>query len=204
MDFLSAACDTGEADLVFLIDGSDSISAQNFSTMKTFMKEVVDSFMIAKDKVRVGVAQYSTDPQKEFYLNEFFNNNAIKKKIDAIAQLKARTFTGAGLKFVRSFFEPVNGGRQYNGVVQYLIVITDGHSDDKVEDAAIALRKDGIQIFVIGIGNLSPFDFQKIAGFASRVYLLENFEQLQSDTRKIVREICNPGDKPPPGKSQHF
>ncbi|XP_015669852.1 collagen alpha-6(VI) chain-like [Protobothrops mucrosquamatus] len=192
------ACGTGEADLVFLIDGSESISKQNFSTMKTFMKEVVDSFIIAKDKVRVGVAQYSTYPQKEFYLNEFFNNNAIKKKIDAIAQLKARTFTGAGLKFVRSFFEPANGGRQYNGVVQYLIVITDGHSDDKVEDAAIVLRKDGVQIFVIGIGTKISFEFQKIAGFPSRVYVLEDFEQLQSDTRKIVKEICNPGDKPTP------
>ncbi|XP_039192174.1 collagen alpha-4(VI) chain-like isoform X2 [Crotalus tigris] len=192
------ACGTGEADLVFLIDGSDSISKQNFSTMKTFMKEVVDSFIIAKDKVRIGVAQYSTDPQKEFYLNEFFNNNAIKKKIDAIAQLKGHTFTGAGLKFVRSFFESANGGRQYNGVVQYLIVITDGRSDDKVEDAAIVLRKDGVQIFVIGIGTSISFELQKIAGFPSRVYVLEDFEQLQSDTRKIVKEICNPGDKPTP------
>ncbi|KAK9396450.1 collagen alpha-6VI chain-like [Crotalus adamanteus] len=192
------ACGTGEADLVFLIDGSDSISKQNFSTMKTFMKEVVDSFIIAKDKVRIGVAQYSTDPQKEFYLNEFFNNNAIKKKIDAIAQLKGHTFTGAGLKFVRSFFESANGGRQYNGVVQYLIVITDGRSDDKVEDAAIVLRKDGVQIFVIGIGTSISFELQKISGFPSRVYVLEDFEQLQSDTRKIVKEICNPGDKPTP------
>lgn len=202
--FLFAACGTEEADLVFLIDGSDSISGQNFSTMKTFMKKVVDSFIIAKDKVRVGVAQYSTDPQKEFYLNEFFNSSAIKKKIDVIAQLKTRTFTGTGLKFVRSFFEPANGGRQYNGVMQYLIVITDGLSDDKVEDAAIVLRKDGIQVFVIGIGTLNSFELLQIAGSSSRVYVLENFEQLQSDMRKIVKEICNPGDKPSPGKSQHF
>ncbi|KAG8139283.1 hypothetical protein E2320_002068 [Naja naja] len=192
------ACGTEEADLVFLIDGSDSISEQNFSTMKTIMKDVVDSFNIAKDKVRVGVAQYSTDPQKEFYLNEFFNNSAIKKKIDEIAQLKTRTFTGTGLKFVRSFFEPVNGGRQYNVVVKYLIVITDGLSDDKVEDAAIALRKDGIQVFVIGIGTLNSFELLKIAGFPSRVYVLKDFEQLQNDMRKIVKEICNPGDTPSP------
>ncbi|XP_063160042.1 collagen alpha-6(VI) chain-like [Candoia aspera] len=190
------ACGTEDADLVFLIDGSKSISGQNFSIMKTFMKEVVDSFVIAKDKVRVGVAQYSTDPQREFYLNEFFNDVAIKEKISAIVQLKYRTFTGTGLKFVRSFFEPTNGGRPNNGVLQYLIVITDGQSDDKVEEAAVALRKNGIQIFAIGIETINSFELLQIAGTADRVYVLKDFEELQSVKRKIVREICNPGITP--------
>ncbi|XP_013918836.1 PREDICTED: collagen alpha-4(VI) chain-like [Thamnophis sirtalis] len=191
-------CDAKEADLVFLIDGSNSISEENFSTMKTVMKKVVDSFIIAKDKVRVGVAQYSTTFQEEFYLNKCFNNSAIKKEIDKIVQLKARTFTGTGLKFVRSFFQPANGGRQYDRVMQYLIVITDGQSDDKVENAAIVLRENGIHIFVIGIGTLNYNELQKIAGFSNRVHELKDFQQLSHNMRKIVQEICNPGDKPYP------
>ncbi|KAM6450855.1 collagen alpha-4(VI) chain-like [Liasis olivaceus] len=191
-------CDTEEADLVFLIDGSDSISGQNFSIMKTFMKKVVDSFIIAKDKVRVGVAQYSTEPQKEFYLNEFFKVAEIKEKIGAIDQLKTRTFTGQGLKFVKSFFEPANGSRKNIGVLQYLIVITDGRSDDKVEEAAIALRKGGIQVFAIGIDDVNSFELLKITGTADKVYVLKDFEELQTIKRKFVKEICKPGDQPPP------
>ncbi|XP_061443604.1 collagen alpha-6(VI) chain-like [Rhineura floridana] len=190
------ACGTQEADVVFLIDGSGSISARNFSAMKTFMKEIVDSFIIAQDKVRIGVAQYSKDPQKEFYLNEFETDIAIKGKIDNIVQLKTSTFTGEGLRFVKSFFEPVNGGRKNKDVLQSLIVITDGQSNDTVDEAAIALRKDGIQVFAIGIGMRNSFELLRIAGDACRVYVVENFEVLQTIERKIVKEICDPGDPP--------
>ncbi|XP_067326315.1 collagen alpha-4(VI) chain-like [Anolis sagrei] len=190
------ACGTQEADLVFLIDGSGSISARNFSAMKAFMKEVVDSFVIAQDKVRIGVVQFSKDPQKEFYLNEFYTDIAIKGKIDEIVQLKTTTFTGKGLRFVRSFFEPENGGRKNKGVLQSLIVITDGKSNDSVDEAAAALRKDGIQIFAIGIATPNSFELLHIAGDPHRVHVVENFEGLQNIERKIVSEICDPGDPP--------
>uniref|UniRef100_A0A803SW48 VWFA domain-containing protein n=1 Tax=Anolis carolinensis TaxID=28377 RepID=A0A803SW48_ANOCA len=197
--FLSAACGTQEADLVFLIDGSGSISARNFSAMKAFMKEVVDSFIIAQDKVRIGVVQFSKDPQKEFYLNEFYTDIAIKGKIDEIVQLKTTTFTGKGLRFVRSFFEPENGGRKNKGVLQSLIVITDGKSNDSVDEAAIVLRKDGIQVFAIGIATPNSFELLHIAGDPRRVFVVENFEGLQNIERKIVSEICDPGDPPSQG-----
>ncbi|XP_053215123.1 collagen alpha-6(VI) chain-like [Podarcis raffonei] len=190
------ACGTEEADLVFLIDGSASISPRNFSTMKTFMKEIVDSFIITQDKVRIGVAQYSKNPRKEFYLNEFDTDVAIKGKIDNITQLKASTYTGKGLRFVKSFFEPINGGRKNKDVLQSLIVITDGKSNDSVDEAAAALRNDGIHIFAIGIGTTNSFELVRIAGDARRVFVVQNFEVLQTIERKIVKEVCKPGDLP--------
>uniref|UniRef100_A0A8B9QH52 VWFA domain-containing protein n=1 Tax=Apteryx owenii TaxID=8824 RepID=A0A8B9QH52_APTOW len=127
-------CSNQVADLVFLIDGSRSISKSNFSVMKTFMKEIVDSFVISKEKVHVGVVQYSQDPQKEFSLNDFYTNTTIKEQIDSIEQLRSSTFTGKGLRFVRSLFEPANGGRNSQGVSQNLVVITDGiHTASKTE-----------------------------------------------------------------------
>ncbi|XP_066485256.1 collagen alpha-4(VI) chain-like [Tiliqua scincoides] len=190
------ACDTQQADLVFLIDGSSSIPEENFLAMKTFMKEIVDSFVIAQDKVQIGVAQYSEDPQKEFYLNEFFTDDAIKGKIDSIVQLRASTFTGKGLRFVKRFFEASNGSRKNKGVLQFLIVITDGQSDDAVDEAAISLRNDGIQVFVIGIGILNSFELVRISGSAQRVYTVENFEGLKTIEKKFVTDICDPGDMP--------
>lgn len=203
VDFFSlfTACGTQQADLVFLIDGSESISEDNFSAMKTFMKEIVDSFIIAQDKVQIGVAQYSEDPQKEFYLNEFFTDDAIKGKIDSIVQLQTTTYTGKGLRFIKRFFEASNGGRKNKGVLQFLIVITDGQSDDAVEEASITLRNDGIQVFAVGIGFLNSFELVRIAGSAQRVYTVENFEGLKAIEKKIVTDICEPGDMPSQGKT---
>uniref|UniRef100_A0A674KHC4 VWFA domain-containing protein n=1 Tax=Terrapene triunguis TaxID=2587831 RepID=A0A674KHC4_9SAUR len=191
-----------QADLIFLIDGSLSISARNFSAMKTFTKEIVDSFIIAQDKVQVGVVQYSKDPQKEIYLNEFHSDTAIKERIDSIVQLKTSTFTGKGLRFVKSFFETAKGGRKKQGVLQSLVVITNGQSNDVVDEAAIALRNDGIHVFAIGLGIPNSFELLRIAGDARRVYVLENFEVLKTIERRIVTEICELEDRPSQGKSQ--
>uniref|UniRef100_A0ABM5GPK5 Collagen alpha-4(VI) chain-like n=1 Tax=Pogona vitticeps TaxID=103695 RepID=A0ABM5GPK5_9SAUR len=190
------ACATQEADIVFLIDGSGSISPSNFFAMKTFMKKIVDSFIIDRDKVRIGVAQFSKDPKKEFYLNEFFTDIGVKRKIDEIVQLKTSTFTGKGLRFVRSFFEAANGGRKNKGALQFLLVITDGQANDSVDEAAIALRKDGIKVFAIGIGTTNSFELLRIAGDPQRVYVVENFNVLQSIKRKLISEICEPEDLP--------
>ncbi|XP_053121349.1 collagen alpha-6(VI) chain-like isoform X2 [Hemicordylus capensis] len=191
-----SACGTQEADLVFLIDGSESILKHSFLVMKTFMKDIVDNFIIAQDKVRIGVAQYSSDPQKEFYLNEFYTNDGIKGKIDSIAQLNAGTFTGKGLRFVKSFFEASNGSRKNKGVLQFLIVMTDGESNDEVDEAAIALRNDGINVFAVGIGIQNSFELLRIAGNAQRIFVVENFEVLQTIKQKMITEICTVEDRP--------
>ncbi|EMP24982.1 Collagen alpha-6(VI) chain [Chelonia mydas] len=195
-DEAKPACGNQQADLIFLIDGSERIPANNFSARKTFMKEIVDSFMIAQDKVQVGMIQYSKDPQKEIYLNEFHSDTAIKEQIDSIVQLKTSTFTSKGLRFVKSFFETANGGRKKQGVLQSLVVITGGQSNDMVDEAAIALRNDGTHIFAIGLGSPNSFELLRIAGDARRVYVLENFEELKTIERKVVTEICELEDHP--------
>ena len=57
------ACDSSVADMVFVLDGSGSIGAQNFVTMKDFVDAVVDAFDVQDNGVRIGVIQYSGDSQ---------------------------------------------------------------------------------------------------------------------------------------------
>ncbi|KAG8442862.1 hypothetical protein GDO86_011610 [Hymenochirus boettgeri] len=190
------ACSHEQLDLVFLIDGSASITPSNFTTMRTFMKGIVDSFNIGQNKVRIGVAQYSTNPKKEFFLNEFYTSSELKKHIDSISQLKSTTYTGKGLRFVKQFFDPANGSRKNAGVPQYLIVMTDGMSNDSVAEDAAALRSSGVHIFTIGIGLRNSFELVQISGTPKNVYEVERFEVLESIKRKIVGQVCEPQDEP--------
>ncbi|KAM5156748.1 collagen alpha-4(VI) chain-like [Mantella aurantiaca] len=190
------ACDHQELDLVFLIDGSASISQGDFETSKTFMKEIVDSFTVAENRVRIGVAQYSEYPQKEFFLNEHYSSSKIKNNIEQIVQLNQNTYTGKGLKFVKQFFDPANGGRKNQNVHQYLIVMTDGESHDTVNEEAAELRNNGITIFSIGIGLKNSFELIQIAGTPQNVFMVENFNVLDSIKRQIVSQVCEQTDEP--------
>uniref|UniRef100_A0A8C3B5Q7 VWFA domain-containing protein n=1 Tax=Cairina moschata TaxID=8855 RepID=A0A8C3B5Q7_CAIMO len=189
-------CSKQVADLMFLMDGSGSISSSNFSIMKTFMKDVLDSFVISKNGVHVGVVQYSAEPQKEFSLNEFYNDIIIKERIDRIEQMQSTTYTGKALKFVHSLFEPAHGGRKKRGVSQNLVVITDGNSHDDVEDAAVALRGDGVHVFAVGIGLINAFDLLRTAGDARRVFTVEDFDALKNIKRTVVDELCESKARP--------
>ncbi|XP_018418248.1 PREDICTED: collagen alpha-6(VI) chain-like [Nanorana parkeri] len=190
------ACAHQQLDLVFLIDGSASITPSDFETSKVFMKEIVDSFTIAENRVRIGVAQYSEGPQKEFFLNEHYSSSKMKDHIDQIVQLNQNTYTGKGLKFVKQFFDPVNGSRKNQNVPQYLIVMTDGESHDTVDEEAAELRNNGIKIFSIGIGLKNSFELIQIAGNPNNVFLVENFNVLDSIKRKIVSQVCEQTDEP--------
>ncbi|MBN3325894.1 CO6A6 protein, partial [Atractosteus spatula] len=190
------ACETKEADIVMLIDGSGSINPGQFRTMQNFMKDIVGSFRISKTSVQVGVAQFSTEPQKEFYLSEFDSEDAIKERILQMKQMKQSTYIGKALRFIRSFFEPSAGSRIQQLVPQNLIVITDGKSIDPVEGAAAELRALNIHIFVISIGYVDALKLQQIAGSNDRLFTVKNFNELETIKKRVVKNICDPGDEP--------
>ncbi|KAG9476083.1 hypothetical protein GDO78_002913 [Eleutherodactylus coqui] len=189
-------CPYEQIDIVFLIDGSASITPNNFEMAKSFIKKIIDSFTIAQDRVRVGVAQYSDYPQKEFFLNEYYSSLTMKVKIDDIVQLNQNTYTGRALTFVSQFFDPANGSRKNQNVHQYLIVMTDGESHDSVQEAAAELRSLGVTIFSVGIGLQNKFELVQIAGTPQNVFLVESYEVLDSIRGQIVTQVCEPAEEP--------
>ncbi|XP_066547409.1 collagen alpha-6(VI) chain isoform X2 [Amia ocellicauda] len=189
-------CETQQSDIVMLIDGSGSIIGEEFKKMQDFMSELASSFKVSENSVRIGVAQFSTDPQKEFYLNEFHTQPDVRKEILKIQQIKGSTFIGKALSFIRSYFEPSAGSRINQLIPQNLIVITDGDSQDEVAEAAATLRALKINIFVIGVGHVQPFQLLQIAGSSDRLFTIQNFAELQRIKTKVVNTICEQKDSP--------
>ncbi|XP_062321211.1 collagen alpha-6(VI) chain isoform X1 [Osmerus eperlanus] len=184
-------CKKKQADLVVLIDGSDSIQKKEFSLVKNFTRDLISSFNISKDYIRAGVAQFSSNPKKEFYLNEFYTIEGIRDRIKAIEQLAEGTFIGKALNFTKSFFEAAAGSRIQSGVSQNLVVITDGDSRDDVVAEAKFLRDLKIELFVIGIGRVNNLELQQIAGSVDRVFTVQDFSSLAKIKTKVVDTICD-------------
>lgn len=168
--------------------------------MKSFTIDLINSFKISKELVNVGLAQFSSTFQHEFYLNQFFDEQAISAHIRRMQQLGGGTNIGLALNAIREYFQAERGSRKAEGISQNLVLITDGESQDDVEEAAKILRDLGVEVFTIGIGNAHDLELLQIAGSPERVFTVRNFGNLKDIQQKVVDTICTSRPIPqPPG-----
>ncbi|KAK6326962.1 hypothetical protein J4Q44_G00026070 [Coregonus suidteri] len=186
-------CEKTQGDLVLLIDSSGSISTTDFTIMKKFASDLVSSFNISEQSFRVGVAQFSSDPKKEFFLNEYYTEAEVNNQINKMSQISSSTNIGKALDYVRTeYFQPARGSRINAKVSQNLVVITDGRSDDVVVHAAEKLRVMNIEVFAIGIGkDHKPVELGQITLNPERVFSVQNFASLDKIKKKVVDTICS-------------
>lgn len=158
--------------------------------MKNFTIDLVNSFNVSKDLVHVGLAQFSSEFQDEFYLNKLYNNQGVSQHILGMRRLGGGTNIGKALYAIKDYFEVQYGGRRPAGISQNLVLITDGESQDDVEEAADQLRKLGIEIFVIGIGDVHDLELLQITGTPERMFTVETFGSLENIKQKVVDTFC--------------
>jgi len=81
---MSVACSSPKADVVFVIDSSGSIGSNNFRKVKNFVKNVVGSFDISNNTVRVGLVQFSDYAVVEFDLLKYSSTNDVTAAVSAL------------------------------------------------------------------------------------------------------------------------
>ncbi|CAH6777790.1 Col6a5 [Phodopus roborovskii] len=182
--------DTKEADIYFLIDGSSSIHKKQFEQIQIFMSSVIDMFPVGPNNVRVGVVQYSHKNEVEFPASLYLDGIALKKAVFNIKQLKGRTFTGKALDFILPIIKKGKSERA-NEIPCYLIVLTDGKSEDSVLEPANRIRAEDVTIHAVGIGEANKTQLQQIAGKDERVNFGQNFDSLKNIKNEIVHSICS-------------
>ena len=108
-----ASCPDAFVDIVFVVDGSGSIGGKRFGYMKTWLKQVAESFKIGENNARVGVVHYNKTNVVEFDLEQYNDNLAVSNAIDRIQYKKGgKTFTGKALEVAAGLFRHVEGRRQ--------------------------------------------------------------------------------------------
>ncbi|KAM3592236.1 uncharacterized protein V6R79_015162 [Siganus canaliculatus] len=172
-----------QADIAFLLDGSGSVYAEHFRTMKTFVKNLIRSFL-GKD-TQFAIVQFSTNTDIHYYFNTFPTSNW-EYYIDRIRQTNGATYTAAAMqRVVNEVFSTNRGSRLF--VKKVLIVITDGQSNDRhnLQSSANLAKSKNIVRFAIGVGSaFSRYDaVQELNTIASdpsedHVFKVEGFEAL--------------------------
>uniref|UniRef100_A0A8D0R9J7 Collagen alpha-5(VI) chain n=1 Tax=Sus scrofa TaxID=9823 RepID=A0A8D0R9J7_PIG len=175
------------ADVVFLVDSSDHLGTKSFPYMKTFINKMINSLPIETDKYHVGLAQYSDKLHTEFQLNTFKSKgpmlNHLKKNFGFLG---GSLRIGSALREVhRTYF---SNGRDRKQFPPILVVLASADSEDAVEEAAEALRKDGVRIISVGMQRVSEETLKAMATGQFR-YNLRTVSDLSAFSQNMTQVL---------------
>ena len=191
--------------MVLVIDGSESVQAENFEKMRQFAINVVQLAEIETGAVRIGVLQYTTFMWDQFFMNDFLeeiggkqvqNKTKLLEVLETMPYQEGRTNTGGAIKEARvTYFSEDKGARP--GVPKHMLVITDGEANegpDPITEAGISIDQ-GIHMFAVGIDMKSESARAEVNGIASEpthlnVLNIDTFDQLEDIFTKIFLWFC--------------
>ncbi|RXM27373.1 Collagen alpha-1(XII) chain [Acipenser ruthenus] len=179
------------ADLVFLVDGSWSVGRENFKYIRNIIAAITSAFDIGEDKTRVGIVQYSTDTRTEFNLNRYFKKGELLKAINTLPYKGGNTMTGDAIDYlIKNTFTEASGARK--GFPKVAVIITDGKSQDPVEDYARKLRNIGVEIFILGIKGADADEMRQMASrpFNKHVFNVANFDLIKDIQHDLISQVC--------------
>ncbi|XP_061097107.1 collagen alpha-1(XII) chain-like [Conger conger] len=186
-------CNTSaKADIILLVDGSWSIGFMNFRTIRTFIGRMVGVFNIGPNLVQIGLAQYSDDPKTEWHLNAYKTR---KELLDAVANLPYKggnTMTGLALNnILQNNFKPNVGLRPDSKKIG--VLITDGKSQDEIIINSENLRKEGIELYAVGVKNADENELRSIASDPDDIHMynVEDFSDLLDIVDRLTDNLCN-------------
>ncbi|KAK2165643.1 hypothetical protein LSH36_47g02029 [Paralvinella palmiformis] len=181
------------ADVVFALDGSGSIEKNNFFLLEEFIKDAM--YGIDLDSMsRVGVLTYSDEANIKIQLNEYNSTRSIINAMN-LPYTGGTTNTAEALRVLRTeMFVAERGDRP--DAINIAVVVTDGKSNNRKRtlEEAVATRKAGIHIVVIGVG--SSIEEEELRGIATdpdddNVFIVKDFYALTKVLTPLLTSVCN-------------
>uniref|UniRef100_A0A672M526 Collagen alpha-1(XX) chain-like n=1 Tax=Sinocyclocheilus grahami TaxID=75366 RepID=A0A672M526_SINGR len=185
-------CSAGaQADLVLLVDGSWSIGRTNFRKVRDFLEGLAVPFHIGPQGVQIALSQYSGDPRTEWHLNNFTSREPLLEAIRNFRYKGGNTFTGQALIHALENNLKKEVGARPN-TPQFLLLLTDGKSQDDAIAAANRLKNAGIEIIAIGVKNADEAELRQVASepLELNVYNVNDFPLLSKLVGRLARILC--------------
>lgn len=148
-------CTPKPTDLVFVLDESGSVGAENFKLQNEFVAKFVEGFDIGKSKTQVAVLTFSSTIEVEFYLNSFYDKTQMLQAIREINYTHpGLTMTHKALITARTELLDHTHGRR-SDALPFVIVMTDGRSYIPMVTISQAhqLHALNVTVFAVGIFN---------------------------------------------------
>jgi len=179
-------------DLLFIVDSSSSVRADNFEKMKEFLKYVVSHFAIGPNKAQVGVIRYNSKVDERFTLAQYSSNEAVENAITAMPYNGKGTKTAQALLHAARNSLNARAGRR-PGVPAVVVVITDGKAQDSSNLLANAeLLQSKANVVAIGIKGAKIDQLNEIATDPDEksVFSVFDFSALNGIIDTLKNAVC--------------
>ncbi|KAJ7313902.1 hypothetical protein JRQ81_005691 [Phrynocephalus forsythii] len=198
------SCPNDARDIVFLIDGSSSLTPSEFMLMKIFLGLVMKSF---PDNTQFSLLQFSSRFQEHFDFRRFHENRDPDRLLREVNHLHGSSYTASAIrKAVRELFTPQKGAR--STAKKFLVIVTDGEkTGDPLDYAEVAEEANRALItrFAIGagLGFTSKTAQQELHAMASHptidhVTVVRHFSGLRDIHTQLKEKICASQGQPGP------
>ncbi|ELT89949.1 hypothetical protein CAPTEDRAFT_198363 [Capitella teleta] len=182
----------GKANVMFVVDSSYSVGADNWYKVKQWVIDVVSALKVSNSETHVGVTLYSTQVKQGFQLDTSYDPAKLEQLIWDMPYLAGVTNTGAALQAVL----PAMQQARRPDVKDIVVLLSDGRTnvdEDSVIAAAQALKDDGVTIFSVGVNKRN---FEELKAVCSEPidnhYMgVEKFSELQDIIDSIVGGACD-------------
>ncbi|XP_072247369.1 vitrin isoform X2 [Leuresthes tenuis] len=175
-------------DIAFVIDGSSSVGTGNFRTVLQFVANVTREFEISDTDTRVGAVQYTYEQRLEFAFGQYNNKAELLNAIKRINYWSGGTSTGAAITYAaEQLFSKSKPNKR-----KIMIVITDGRSYDDVRAPSLAVHRQGVIAYSIGIAWAAQDELEYIATDPDKEhsFFVDEFDNLYKFVPKIIHNIC--------------
>ncbi|XP_029948934.1 integrin alpha-M isoform X2 [Salarias fasciatus] len=184
-------CTKKTVDLVFLFDGSNSMTTKEFEKNKEFILDIMKS--LGNSSIKFAAVQFSTEFRKVFDFNDYKAGLA-EEKLWVESHMKTLTNTHGALTFVlHELFENPGAGASPDAT-KVLVLITDGDPSDIDRNKTIhQYDVKNVIRFVIGVKKADLSKFKAIASEPKdqNSFKIENYDGLTGVLENFQKKIFN-------------
>lgn len=177
---------------MILLDGSKSLDDEGFKELKKFVKKTIDSYDVSPQGTHIAVVEFSDQATVKIPLTESFEPEVLKDLVDKISPSNGdKRNVDLALDVAKTEVLSPRGGARPD-VPRAVVLVTAGKSTGRIaaEDAAEPLKKDGVKIYVVAIGDsIDPDELINVAGNESDIHQVNTPEETSTIVKKIVDSV---------------
>lgn len=171
-------------DIAFIVDASAKVGGRNFLRIRNFLKQIVASFSVSASITRFGMVEFSSYPRKLFDFNRFTKQALLINVLGRVPYMKGAPMAGKALKYAAAtLFSRTRRPK-------VAIVLSSGKSLDSVMAPARMLRRAGVTVISVGLGNRFSVTQLRQMATSRRHVFTSHFRTLNNIVRSIKQKAC--------------
>ncbi|KAG7158260.1 Sushi, von Willebrand factor type A, EGF and pentraxin domain-containing protein 1-like 3 [Homarus americanus] len=185
-------------ELVFLVDSSASVGAENFFNEIKFVKKLLADFAVSYNQTRVAVITFSSKSKVIRHIDHVTRASEENHKCTLLErELPRIKYSGGGTYTLGAMLEAQSViALARPNAVKAVFLVTDGYSNGgDPRPAAAFLQAQGVRIFTFGIRNGNVKELYDMASVPKEEhsYILDSFEEFEALARRALHEDLHSG-----------